>query len=74
MSELFREERERNSRLQATVQDLTSENREAAERITQQAASEKALTDKTRDMVSLENRLYKFRKLTDADRRKTCTS
>lgn len=74
MSELFREERERNSQLQATVQDLTSENREAAERITQQAASEKALTDKTRDMVSVGNFLNKSRKLTDADRRKTCTS
>lgn len=74
MSELFREERERNSQLQATVQDLTSENREAAERITQQAASEKALTDKTRDMVSVENFPNKSRKLKDVSRRKTCTS
>ena len=52
MTSLFETERERAARLQTTVQDLTARNEDATDRITQLTNSEKALTDKTRDLVS----------------------
>lgn len=51
MTSLFESERDRAAKLQTTVHDLTEQSREASERLTQHANTEKALTDKTRDLV-----------------------
>ncbi|KAI0692962.1 hypothetical protein BC835DRAFT_1276803 [Cytidiella melzeri] len=47
---LLQAERSRADRLQTTVNDLTVKNHDAGHRVSELAASEKALTDKTRDL------------------------
>lgn len=53
MTSLFESERERVSKLQSTVHDLTQQYSDATERLTLHANAEKTLTDKTRDLVSI---------------------
>lgn len=59
MTSLFEAERDRAVRLQSTVQDLTVQSRDATERIAQLTISEKALTDKTRDLVRASIDVYR---------------
>ena len=53
MTSLYESERDRATTLQSKVDDLTTQNREAEERIAQLTNAEKNLTDKTRDLVRI---------------------
>ena len=69
------EERSRADELHNTVQTLEAEARISAEKITRLTASEKSLTDKTRDQASPPYQIPKvhLRRLTSISRNVNCT-